>query len=46
MGTAYLLKGRTERAGACPGFSLEHAMQYRLPDNPKEYQLFVYKKVS
>ena len=45
MGTAYLLKGRTEREGTCPGFSLEHAIQYRLPNNPKEYQLFVYKKV-
>lgn len=45
-GEAYLLKGRTEKADAYPGFSLERMMQYRLPGSPKEYQLFVYKKVS
>ena len=45
-GEAYLLKGRTEKAGAYPGFLLERMKQYRLPRSPKEYQLFVYKKVS
>jgi 16S rRNA (guanine527-N7)-methyltransferase len=45
-GVVYLLKGRTERGDAYPGFSLERATQYRLPGNSKEYQLFVYKKVS
>jgi 16S rRNA (guanine527-N7)-methyltransferase len=44
-GTAYLLKGRTERADAYQGFFLRNVSQYRLPKNPKEYQLFVYKKV-
>ena len=45
-GVVYLLKGRTEGRGTYPGFSLERATQYRLPGNSKEYQLFVYKKVS
>ena len=45
-GTAYLLKGRSERECQYPGFTLERKMGYRLPNNPKEYQLFVYKKVS
>jgi 16S rRNA (guanine527-N7)-methyltransferase len=45
-GTAYLLKGRSEREGQYPGFRLERRLDYRLPDNPKAYQLFVYKKVS
>jgi 16S rRNA (guanine527-N7)-methyltransferase len=45
-GTAYLLKGRSASEGQYPGFTLERKMEYRLPDNPKEYQLFVYKKVS
>ncbi len=45
-GTAYLLKGRSEKEGQYPGFTLERKMEYRLPNNPKEYQLFVYKKVS
>jgi 16S rRNA (guanine527-N7)-methyltransferase len=44
-GAAYLLKGRTERGGSYQGFFLEHVSQYRLPKSPKEYQLFVYKKV-
>ncbi len=45
-GRAYLLKGRSEEEGRYPGFVLERKMAYRLPNNPKEYQLFVYKKVS
>jgi 16S rRNA (guanine527-N7)-methyltransferase len=45
-GTAYLLKGRLERECQYPGFTLKRKMRYRLPNNPKEYQLFVYKKVS
>ncbi|HVN24626.1 MAG TPA: RsmG family class I SAM-dependent methyltransferase [Syntrophorhabdales bacterium] len=45
-GAAYLLKGLTERAGAFPGFHLETARHYRLPENPKEYQLFVYRKMA
>jgi 16S rRNA (guanine527-N7)-methyltransferase len=45
-GTAYLLKGRLEREGRYPGFTLERKMEYHLLNNPKEYQLFVYKKVS
>ena len=45
-GTAYLLKGRSEREGRYPGFSLEQNREYRLPNSSKEYQLFVYKKVS
>ena len=45
-GTAYLLKGRLEREGQYPGFTLQRKMEYRLPNNPKEYQLFVYKKFS
>jgi 16S rRNA (guanine527-N7)-methyltransferase len=45
-GAAYLLKGRTERGDSYQGFFLEHVSQYRLPKSPKEYQLFVYKKVS
>jgi len=44
-GTAYLLKGRTEEGGSYPRFLLERATRYRLPKNPKEYQLFAYKKV-
>ena len=45
-GTAYLLKGRAERGGLYPGFFLERVLEYHLPGSPKEYQLFVYKKVS
>jgi 16S rRNA (guanine527-N7)-methyltransferase len=45
-GTAYLLKGRSEKEGRYPGFSLKQKTEYRLPNSPKEYQLFVYKKVS
>ncbi len=45
-GTAYLLKGRTESGAGCPGFFLERVRRYRLPNSPKEYQLFAYKKVS
>ena len=36
----------TEKEGRYPGFSLKQKTEYRLPNNPKEYQLFVYKKVS
>jgi 16S rRNA (guanine527-N7)-methyltransferase len=45
-GVAYLLKGRTEKEVGYPGFSLERVTRYRLPKSSKEYQLFVYKKVS
>lgn len=44
-GTAYLLKGRTEKGGGYPGFFLERATRYGLPKSSKEYQLFAYKKV-
>ncbi len=46
-GTAYLLKGRSEREGQVSRLlSGTRKTEYRLPNNPKEYQLFVYKKVS
>ncbi len=45
-GRAYLLKGGTEEEAFIPGFSLDQMLPYRLPASPKEYRLFVYKKVS
>ena len=45
-GAAYLLKGRAEKEVTYPGFSLVRVVRYRLPRSSKEYQLFVYKKVS
>jgi 16S rRNA (guanine527-N7)-methyltransferase len=45
-GAAYLLKGRTEKVDVYPGFYPERVVPYRLPGNPKEYQLFVYKKLD
>ncbi len=44
-GAAYLLKGRTGTADVYPGFLLREVKQYQLPENPKEYQLFIYEKM-
>ncbi len=43
---AMLAKGRSERPALGEGFLPEDARRYRLPESDKEYQLFVYKKVS
>lgn len=45
-GRAFLLKGRSEKACAHEGFSLEQTVSYSLPGSPKDYRLFTYKKVS
>ena len=45
-GSALLVKGTSEKPRESEGFVLEEVRPYRLPKSPREYQLFVYKKVS
>jgi 16S rRNA (guanine527-N7)-methyltransferase len=45
-GSALLVKGMSEKPLESEGFMLEEVRPYRLPKSPREYQLFVYKKVS
>ncbi len=44
--SAYLVRGKNDKPAVPDGFSLENAEHYDLPGTNKEYQLFVYKKVS
>ena len=44
--SAMLVKGRSERPAEREGFVLEDVRNYRLPGSDKDYQLFVYKKIS
>jgi 16S rRNA (guanine527-N7)-methyltransferase len=45
-GSAMLVKGAGEKPLEKQGFVLEEVCPYRLPGSHREYQLFVYKKVS
>ena len=45
-GSAMLVKGTSERPLETQGFVLEEVRAYRLPGGHRDYQLFVYKKVS
>lgn len=45
-GSAYIVKGKGQKAPAHEGFLLQREESYSLPGNDKAYQLFVYKKVS
>jgi 16S rRNA (guanine527-N7)-methyltransferase len=45
-GSAMLVKGTSERPLEKEGFVLEEVRAYRLPRGHRDYQLFVYKKVS
>lgn len=43
-GMVFILKGKTEEAVECDGFTLHEIRPYCLPDSSKAYQLFVYRK--
>jgi 16S rRNA (guanine527-N7)-methyltransferase len=45
-GHVFLVKGSKEKATEQEGFFLKEVSPYRLPKSKKEYQLFVYKKIS
>jgi 16S rRNA (guanine527-N7)-methyltransferase len=45
-GSAFMVKGKKERAAVHEGFVLEDVRRYTLPKSDKDHQLFVYKKVS
>ena len=44
-GLAFLLKGKNDKTMEADGFVCIKAEHYLLPGDPKEYRLFVYKKV-
>ena len=45
-GVILLVRGKSEKPTEEEGFVLLEKSAYKLPKSPKEYQLFVYKKVS
>ena len=45
-GAIFLVRGKSDRPSEEEGFVLLEERRYRLPKSDKEYQLFVYKKVS
>jgi len=45
-GLVFIVKGKDEQGKDHGGYRLEKALSYELPDVPKTYRFFVYKKIS